>query len=153
MSLFGNLTESCSSVTHCQNCTSWGCIWCGDELGCHADFSPYGCVEPVACDDLLHCMRKHPQSLNYKNYEKVNIVVVIIASIVTVLIISVLWIMLYYFVNYRKRKKLIQRHRETNISLRRLIDNQHVSLFRNEHIPNILPYQVKYICIFYKLKK
>ena len=87
-------------------------------------------------------MRKKPQELDYKDYAHVNMIVLIFTIIVATVIIAVLWIMLHYFVEYRRKKLIIQHNRNTDVQLERYINDAYQPLpyESNDEIANVIPF-------------
>ena len=125
------LEAACSAINQCQNCTSSGCIWCGSDNGCHAEYSPESCIVAVTCDDLQECMREQPEYLNYTDYAHVNPMVTIFTLIVAVMLLSFLWIIQCRFKKYRK-KMIMRHHLDTDVQMEKYFNNSYQSLYEDD---------------------
>ena len=92
-----DLGSTCSVIKGCQNCTFSGCIWCGEEYGCHDEFSPYGCMYSKPCNNITQCMRKHPEKILSNNYTPLNPFVIVI-SFINISILFIVCIYGYYII-------------------------------------------------------
>lgn len=145
-----NVWQYCSEVTACTNCTAFGCIWCGDESGCHEEFSPYGCITASPCDDIQHCMRKTPESLPRSDYAHVNVVATIITLFVSSVLLFGLWMIMRCVTNQRRKKIKLKQYALGDVQLERYLNEPYRPLpdcSKSDEIANVLPFDVKYfIC-------
>ena len=136
---------TCAAETSCSNCTHFGCIWCGDEQGCHAELSPYGCVYAVPCNNLDHCMRHEPESLPHGDYAHINGAVTIITSLIAIIIILSLWLIFRFVKKYRAKILKIERNEMGDIKLERFLNDpyQPFPADVDDDVPNLIPFEVK----------
>lgn len=117
-----SLQESCSEISNCEQCTSEGCIWCGSDSGCHTQFSPYGCMFPVTCNDLENCMRKSPEELSNKHYAEINPLVTSITLIIAIAVLFGLWLIMRFVINYRKNQLKLKRYAIGDVRLEQYLN-------------------------------
>lgn len=134
--------ETCASHSSCGNCTEWGCIWCGDEIGCHAQFSPYGCIHAEPCDSVFHCKRKHPQPLSHHQYAHINGTATVITLSLLMLFLIGCYFIMRLVVKYRKKRLKIKRHLRGDVELQRYLNEPYRVLpNQTDHHPQVLPFQ------------
>ena len=128
------MTRFCSEIHECESCTAQGCIWCGVDSGCHAEFSPYGCIASVTCNNIKQCMRKNPQALPYKDYANVNILATIMTVIVAVILLYLLWMIMRFVTNYRIKQLKLKRYAVGDLRLEQVLNslNQPLPSFEND---------------------
>lgn len=136
------LSNPCATQTACNNCTEWGCIWCGDDSGCHAKFSPHGCIHAESCDSLSHCKRKQPEPLRHNEYAHVNGTATTITILVLVTFLILCYLTMRFVVKYRKRKLKINRHILGDYELQRFLNEPYRMVPNQPAIdPQVLPFQ------------